>query len=217
LFAAVRGLCAYDAAWADRREVATVLDSDEHLLVMGGRDNLDAPFRQFNDVHRSSFSFANTTALQSACGLSIPACGIGMTCFPDAPGTRVTLQGVTCPLLEYCQRGGRLSSSAGSRVVPATSARRTNPCDYDPQSDPECDGFVFSSSGGGDNGSSSSIPLWLVAVIIVVAFVLVLGVVWWYKSWYKPQQQQRLGALSSDEALLSSGGGTSDVANLQTS
>ena len=210
----VRGLCAYDAAWADRREVATVLDGEEHLLVMGGRDSLDGTFRSFNDVHRSSFSFANTTALQSACGLSIPACGIGMTCFPDAPGTRVTLQGVTCPLLDFCKGGGRLSSSAPPRVMSST-ARRVDPCDIDPQYDPSCYGYQ-ASSGGNESSSSGGIALWLVAVIVVIAFILVIGALWWYKSWYKPQQQQRLG-LRADEALLSSGGGTSDALNLQTS
>src|SRR6185437_906091 len=52
-----------------------------------------------------------------------PACGVGLTCWPGAPGTQVTQAGVTCPLLEYCRnrRGDSLHFDIVTAQAPWSS------------------------------------------------------------------------------------------------
>ena len=95
------GRCNEDATFDDRRDLMTVLDDEGFLYVAGGTDwSRDLTF---NDVWRSSFSFNNVTAVGLACGLSTPACGPGLTCWPGDPRTTFYSNGsVTCPASRQC-------------------------------------------------------------------------------------------------------------------
>ena len=78
------GLCAEDAAYADRRVPSTVLDQDGYLLVMGG---FDASGVSSNDVWRSAVSFNNLRVIAQVCHIqSSPVCGLGLQCLPGMPG-----------------------------------------------------------------------------------------------------------------------------------
>ena len=95
------GLCAENATFSDRRELLTVLDDEGFLYVGGGADwNTN---EWFNDFWRSSFSFDNLTAVTAACGVTVPACGTGLTCWPGDPRTTFYSNGtVTCPASRAC-------------------------------------------------------------------------------------------------------------------
>ena len=97
------GQCVEDSPWTDRRWVSTVLDSEGYLLLIGGdeRNNNTGPRVPRNDVWRSTFSLNDNTALSRACGVDIPACGVGLTCTPGA-NTRIENGKVTCPAIQAC-------------------------------------------------------------------------------------------------------------------
>ena len=95
------GICNEDATFSDRRELLTVLDDQGYLYVGGGSDWRTG--RDFNDFWRSSFSFNNVSAIIQACGVSMPACGTGLTCWPGDPRTTFYSNGtVTCPASRAC-------------------------------------------------------------------------------------------------------------------
>ena len=81
----------------------TVLDNDGYLYVMGGDENLNRTGTRVprNDVWRSTFSLNDNTALSRACGVDVPACGVGLTCTPGA-NTRIVNGKVTCPAIDAC-------------------------------------------------------------------------------------------------------------------
>ena len=192
------GLCVNDSSWSDRREVSTVFDADEALYVLGGR-SATSNYRVFNDVYRSTIQFSNLRLVQSACSISIPACGPGLTCWPGAPGTSYShAGGVTCPALEQCKRGILPSSTAPARPVvrsssSSTGAAKPKPPPYDPcyddypVTDPDCDTYE-GSTGGGDSTSSSSLPPWLIALIVILVAVVALAGIFMWRSRSKAQQ-----------------------------
>ena len=110
-----RGQCVEDSPWTDRRWVSTVLDSEGYLLLIGGdeRNNNTGPRIPRNDVWRSSFSLYDNPALSRACGVEIPACGVGLTCTPSAT-TEVKDGKVTCPAIQACT-----SDNLSFRVITA--------------------------------------------------------------------------------------------------
>jgi hypothetical protein len=56
-------------------------------------------------VWKSSISFNNLTAVYAACGLTAPACGAGLSCWPGEPHTTFYSNGsVTCPASRACAR-----------------------------------------------------------------------------------------------------------------
>ena len=202
------GQCIKDAAWADRREVTTVYDATENLLILAGRSGTGNT-QLFNDVFRSSLSFNDLRSVQSACSISIPACGPGLTCWPGAPGTTFNKShGVTCPVLEACKRGILPSSTGAPRpaVVPSSTAkpkpRPYDPCydDY-PVTDPDCETFEASTAGNGGS-SSSTPPAWL--ILLIVALCVVVAVIGW-GLW-----RRRAKAAQQGQMLLPSTSGVND-------
>ena len=63
----------------------TVLDEQGYLIIVGGVSPNNA---QLNDVWRSNIAFTNLPAVQRACGITIPTCGVGLSCLPSSPGFR---------------------------------------------------------------------------------------------------------------------------------
>ena len=77
------GQCIKDAAFTDRRYQMTALDEAGYLIVAGGENSQGL---QTNDVYRSTISFDNLADVQRACGISIPSCGVGLSCLPNSAG-----------------------------------------------------------------------------------------------------------------------------------
>ena len=82
------------------RAVFTVLDETGRLVLLGGYDDAGVYYR---DVWRTTMSFNDYTAISAVCGISIPACGPGLTCMPTDPGFQRMADGsVTCNALRAC-------------------------------------------------------------------------------------------------------------------
>ena len=92
-------MCVLDALWDDRRYQTTALDQAGYLFVMAG---LASDGSRLNDVWRSEISFNNLAAVESACGITPPPCGYGLTCLPNDPTTRRLSRGVTCAAAVAC-------------------------------------------------------------------------------------------------------------------
>ena len=186
-----RGACSTETFWPDRREIATALDREGFLYIIGGRSDAGGGARQFNDVYRSSFSFNDLSMVARACQVNMPACGPGLTCWPNAPGTTVLNGVVSCPALLRCQATQpRSSSSTGRSAAISSSARRPvvpprpDPCEDDPQYDPWCPGYRAST--GVDGGKQSGLGAWAIGgiVVLVVGVVGGLALFMWKK--YRP-------------------------------
>jgi len=106
------GNCVVDAEWDDRRYQMTVLDGAGFMWVMGGAASNGA---LYDDVWKSVWSFEDLTTTAQRCKLTIPACGVGLKCWPTAPGTMLATDktGVYCTACQY-QYGGSSSSSSSS-------------------------------------------------------------------------------------------------------
>ena len=83
--------------------MSTALDNEGYLFLIGGdeRNNNTGPRVPRNDVWRSTFSLYDNQALSRACGVDIPACGVGLTCTPNN-NSRIVNGKVTCPASEAC-------------------------------------------------------------------------------------------------------------------
>ena len=141
------GVCSEEAYWPDLRETSTAMDKRGYFYVLNGRASADGGTRTFNDVYKSSFSFLDTANVSTACNIDIPACGVGLTCWPTAPDTVVTSTGVTCDKLRACETSRRRSSSSSSPSFQSSSYSSS----YSSSSP-----FVSLSSTSVDRRSSSS-------------------------------------------------------------
>ena len=110
------GQCVEDAPFGDRRMPATVLDDVGRLLVMGGYDTSQS----YNDVWRSSMSFDSYSAVAAACGVTIPACGPGLTCLPSDPTFRRIGSSVYCAALRDCASQPRINFDLQTQHAPWT-------------------------------------------------------------------------------------------------
>ena len=108
--------CLEDAPFGDRRVPATVLDDAGRLLVMGGYDTS----RSYNDVWRSSMSFDSYSAVNAACGITIPACGPGLTCLPSDPTFKRIGNTVYCAALRDCANQPRVQFDLQTLHAPWT-------------------------------------------------------------------------------------------------
>ena len=94
------GQCNENAPYEDRRVPGTVLDKTGRLLVAGGYDDQST---YYNDVWRSQLSFDDYTSVARICGVTIPACGPGLTCLPSDSSFQQSADGsVTCTALRAC-------------------------------------------------------------------------------------------------------------------
>ena len=76
-------LCTNMASFPPRQDLAATFDSAGYLYVANGINGVNATL-DLADVWKSSISFTNIQQLQSACGVQVPACGIGLRCWPQA-------------------------------------------------------------------------------------------------------------------------------------
>ena len=123
------GECLEDAPFADRRDMLTVFDDFGFLTVAGGVNWQATPRTWFNDgpsphpphpiplpihscyspspfflpsVWRSSFSFNSPAAVAAACGVHVPACGTGLSCWPGNSTSFYPNGSVACPAIRQC-------------------------------------------------------------------------------------------------------------------
>ena len=80
-------------AWAARKVAAAVLDSSDTMWVSAGLDQFYVPvsvyptgvqYQAYNDVWKSSLSFTSAATVASSCNLTVPACGVGVQCWPPS-------------------------------------------------------------------------------------------------------------------------------------
>ena len=104
------GQCVEDAEFEDRYLQFTVLDEAGYLYVVAGRSTGNY---QYNDVWRSSLSFHDIPAISRACNVPIPACGVGLRCYPNN-GTVVAADGsyVSCDACPHSVGGAAGGVSA---------------------------------------------------------------------------------------------------------
>ena len=137
----------------------------------------------------------------AACNINVPACGVGMTCWPTAPrAPRWTPTGVTCNCPGgTCQAAElpRMASSSVSSVRRRSSSSSTapwrrpvpvyDPCDDWPVTDdPTCWNYVHRRAAGmRQRRSRSGLTSWAIGGIVVLR-----GRRWWeasplfiYKRW----------------------------------
>ena len=106
------GRCVLDAEWDDRFQQVVTLDDQGYLYIMGGgTGTVDMSVLQ--DVWRSTVSFSDTAAVARVCGLTVPACGIGLKCWPG-PGTVKATDGsyISCDACPYGGAGGGAAAAS---------------------------------------------------------------------------------------------------------
>jgi len=95
------GICVQESEWDDRRYQMTLLDGDGYLWVMGG----EAPggSYRYQDLWKSTWSFADHATTSQRCKISIPSCGTGLRCLPNQGNTLVASDGsgVYCDACPY--------------------------------------------------------------------------------------------------------------------
>ena len=94
------GRCNEDVSFTDRRYMTAALDEEGYLYVVAGQTNERTTQTYLNDAWRSTLSFTRDLAsVSSSCNVTIPRCGPGLNCWPDASGTQRLPgnAGVTCP------------------------------------------------------------------------------------------------------------------------
>ena len=215
-------VCSEETFWPDRRDLSTAMDAQGYFYVLNGRASTSGAAPTYNDVYRSSFSFLDTAKVRAACNINIPACGVGLTCWPNAPGTEVTSTGVTCPAIRACQAAGPRSSSAiltaGVRSSSSSTAPKRvvprDPCDDDPEWDESCWNYPWKSSTGGSGDTAAGLSTWAIGGIIFLVVAVVGGaLLFMYKRW-KSQQPTAyaphgVNATMTGENLLGEGETTS--------
>lgn len=107
------GRCVRDAEWDDRYLPMVTIDNQGYLVVGSGVQNDAGVYSMFNDVWRSSISFDDLAAVSTACGVEIPACGVGLRCWPGAE-TVVGTDGsfVSCAACPHASLAGMMPVTA---------------------------------------------------------------------------------------------------------
>ena len=115
------GRCVQDAEWDDRYLPMVAIDSQGYLIVGSGVQFNAGQFKVFNDVWRSTMSFDDVATVAEACGVEIPACGVGLRCWPGAE-TVVATDGsfvscAACPHPSLRQPVASTSSTSVTTIV----------------------------------------------------------------------------------------------------
>jgi len=111
------GVCSEDAEFGDRRYPFTLIDAEQTLYVMGGREYTANPRTAHltNDVWRSNFRFDDIDAVASLCHILKPACGkAGMQCIPGSYGFEQGMWGVQCEACSWSNAANGGNSGSGS-------------------------------------------------------------------------------------------------------
>jgi len=84
------------------------------MYVMGGEKN--GYF--YDDIWKSTWSFNDLTATSNQCKLNIPACGVGLKCWPSESGTMLATDksGVYCTACPY-NYGTATSSNVSTTII----------------------------------------------------------------------------------------------------
>ena len=83
-------LCTGMASFRPRQDLAVTFDSAGYLYVSSGIDGIYVnPAVDIADLWKSPISFLNLQAVSAACGVAVPACGVGLRCWP-LPAKRTT-------------------------------------------------------------------------------------------------------------------------------
>ena len=126
------GFCG-NAEWVVRQDHRFIIDTQDYLYVTGGTsNNQTGPTVTLNDVWQSAISWTSPATVASACGLTVPACGVGLRCWPNA--TTVTT-----------------GTASGAMYPIATPAPYNCPCVVGSNTT-----TPTTSTGGGSSSSSSS-------------------------------------------------------------
>jgi hypothetical protein len=88
--------------YAARKNGGALLDYAGFLYISGGQDQSYSSqfsdgilYQAYNDVWKSSVSFTSSAAtLASLCNLTVPACGVGLQCWPPSASCSCT-KGIT--------------------------------------------------------------------------------------------------------------------------
>ena len=110
-----------DAEWDDRYLQMTYLDNSGQLYIAGGALYDVGRFTMYQDVWRSTISFHDLPAVERACGITIPACGTGLRCWPG-PGTMKSTDGTyvsceACPAPDAAAASHSMVSSTAYNTV----------------------------------------------------------------------------------------------------
>ena len=78
------GFCG-NAEWPVRQDHRFAIDNQDYLYVSGGTsNNQTGPTVSLGDVWRSTASWTSASVVAAQCGLTVPACGVGLRCWPNA-------------------------------------------------------------------------------------------------------------------------------------
>ena len=93
-------------AWAARKVAGAVLDSGDNMWVSAGLDQFysslyatGVEYQAFNDVWKSSISFTAAATVAANCNLNVPACGVGVQCWPPSSSCKCPTTGAAAPQL----------------------------------------------------------------------------------------------------------------------
>ena len=112
-------LCTAMANFRPRQDLAATIDSAGYLYVSSGIDGLLPGSTTIADLWKSPISFLNLQAVSQACGVQIPACGVGLRCWPT-PG-----KAYNCPC-DFQVKGADTPSQSQLTLTPLYSPFSTS-------------------------------------------------------------------------------------------
>ena len=78
-------------AFPARKDTTAFFDNSGYLWISAGLNQYygagfttGVVYQAYNDLYKSSLSFNNVPAVAAACGLTVPACGVGLQCYPPS-------------------------------------------------------------------------------------------------------------------------------------
>jgi hypothetical protein len=105
-------LCTGLANFPPRQDHAVTMDSAGYLYVTSGINGVNAT--DMADMWQSSITFLNLQSVSQACGVQIPACGVGLRCWPT-PG-----RPYTCPC-DFAVSGEETPAQSQLQLTPLSS------------------------------------------------------------------------------------------------
>jgi len=145
------GFCG-NAEWPVRQDHRVAIDTQDYLYVTGGTSiNQTGPTVTLNDVWRSVTSWTSPTTVAAACGLTVPSCGVGLRCWPNA----TTL--------------GTATTAAGATYPTATPASYNCPCTGTPVTTPSSSTGVAPGNGAVSTSQFSAVAVVVLALLSVLA------------------------------------------------
>ena len=140
-----------------RQDHRFAIDTTDYLYVSGGTsNNMTGPTATLNDVWRSAVSWTSPTVVAAACGLTVPACGVGLRCWPNATTIATsTIGGVSYPVATAAPYSCPCTSTSNT-TTPTTSSSSTGVIG------------IVSSSTGSINGAVSTSHFNVAAAVVLM-------------------------------------------------